>query len=333
MYVGRTFPVAMLWHFGWRNALRMALLSGAVYAGFEWLGLKWLSIPFLPVSTVGSAVAFYVGFKNNAAYERLWEARRVWGGIVNSSRSLAMSVVSLVGHRGKAAGHAEALRRALIYRQIAWAQALRFQLRQPSTLNASHTALLHITASHKRQPSTTAGDNLAAILAELVPGVDDRPQGGSLTTRLLAEQTKQLAELKRDGSLDEYEHSDLMKQVMECVHHQGAAERIKSYPLPRQYANFSALFVNLFLILLPFGMVREVAAVGAAWMVVPFTVLIGWVFQSMEQVGESSENPFENAINDIPMTTMCRNLEIELKDLLGETKLPERLQPSGDVLM
>ena len=73
MFIGRTIPFSLLWHFGRRHGLRMTALSTAVYGGYEWLGCKWLAIPFLPVSTVGAAVAFYVGFKNNSAYERLWK--------------------------------------------------------------------------------------------------------------------------------------------------------------------------------------------------------------------------------------------------------------------
>lgn len=334
MFIGRTLPVSLLWHFGWRNALRMAMLSAAVYGCYDWLHWKWLAIPFLPVSTVGVAVAFYVGFKNNSAYERLWEARRIWGGIVNTSRSFAMSVISLVGHRGDSSSEASALRRELIYRQLAWVHALRLQLRRPSPLNASHVRLPHITAVQTTGDSDYAA-SLTAVLREYtseahcqtVLGV------GSATNALLSLQAVQLAELKRKKSLDEYEHSDLMKHVTECVHHQGAAERIKTFPFPRQYANFSGLFVNIFLLLLPFGLIRELAAAGSAWMVIPFSILVGWVFYTMEQIGDASENPFENALNDIPMTAMCRNLEIDLKELMGEKDLPERLQPVNGVLL
>lgn len=336
MFIGRTFPFSLLWHFGWRHTLRMALLSTAVYAGYEWLHWKWLAIPFLPVSTVGAAVAFYVGFKNNSAYERLWEARRIWGGITNTSRSFAMSVLSLAGHREGETVETKTLHRELIYRHLAWVNALRLQLRRPSILNASRDSLPHVTAA--RQPeSVDYATALAAVLEEFCPAHERSglAQASSTTNRLLARQSDRLATLKRSKALDEYEHSDLMKHVVECVHHQGAAERIKTFPFPRQYANFSILFVNIFLLLLPFGLIREMAGVGAgsSWMVVPFSVLIGWIFHTMEQVGDSSENPFENALNDIPLNAMCRNMEIDLRELLGESSLPARLQPVNGVLL
>ena len=336
MFIGRTIPFSLLWHFGWRHALRMAMLSTAVYAGYEWLHWKWLAIPFLPVSTVGAAVAFYVGFKNNSAYERLWEARRIWGGITNTSRSFAMSVLSLAGHREGASTDTKPLHRELIYRQLAWVNALRLQLRRPSILNASRDTLPHITAT-KRPESVDYATALASVLEQFCPA-QERPglaEASSTTNRLLARHADQLAALKRSKALDEYEHSDLMKHVVECVHHQGAAERIKTFPFPRQYANFSIMFVNIFLLLLPFGLIGKVAnaGTGATWMVIPFSVLIGWIFQTMEQVGDASENPFENALNDIPLNAMCRNLEIDLRELLGESGLPERLQPVNEVLL
>lgn len=147
----------------------------------------------------------------------------------------------------------------------------------------------------------------------------------------MARQVEAIANFKRAGLIDHFEHSDLTKHLVECIHHQGAAERIKSFPFPR-HANFSIVFVHIFLVLLPFGLVREVGP-SAPWLVIPFSVLIGWVFYTMEQVGDSSENPFENAINDVPLSAICRNLEIDLRELLGETELPAKLQPVDEILM
>ncbi|HPI53894.1 MAG TPA: hypothetical protein PLU10_04325, partial [Chitinophagaceae bacterium] len=65
----------------------------------------------------------------------------------------------------------------------------------------------------------------------------------------------------------------------------------------------------------------------------PFTLLVSWVFQTMEQIGEYSENPFDNGINDIPISSICRNIEIDLLEMLGETELPERVKPYKDILL
>ena len=83
MFTARRLSFGLLWIFAWRNIVRTALLSVAVYVAYEWLGWESIHILFLPVAPIGTSVACYVGFKNNSSYERLWEARRIWGGIVN----------------------------------------------------------------------------------------------------------------------------------------------------------------------------------------------------------------------------------------------------------
>jgi putative membrane protein len=82
-------------------------------------------------------------------------------------------------------------------------------------------------------------------------------------------------------------------------------------------------------------MIGEFAEMSHAitWLVIPFTMLIAWVFNVMEQVGDASENPFDNGINDIPMTAICRNLEIEIREVLNEEQIPERIQPVEGILM
>ena len=102
---------------------------------FVFFDLTWLAIPWLPIALLGTAVAFVVGFKNNASYDRLWEARKVWGAIVNSSRSWGIMVKDFVStrHAVTAVGDAELKKQQqeLIYRHFAWLTALRYQLREP----------------------------------------------------------------------------------------------------------------------------------------------------------------------------------------------------------
>ena len=96
MFIGKKIPFEYIWFFGKKNILLTAMLSSIVVVLYQCFGFKFIAIPFLPISTVGTAVAFYVGFKNNQAYDRLWEARRLWGGFTNVSRTLAASFISLI---------------------------------------------------------------------------------------------------------------------------------------------------------------------------------------------------------------------------------------------
>lgn len=116
---------------------------------------------------------------------------------------------------------------------------------------------------------------------------------------------------------------------------EGGCERIKTTPLFRQYSLFSRIFVQLFIFLLPFALLNEMNKFGTygIWLVIPFSVLISWVFMTMEQIGEASENPFDNGSTDIPISFICRNIEIDILELLDETNLPPKIEPFNDVLL
>jgi len=88
-------------------------------------------------------------------------------------------------------------------------------------------------------------------------------------------------------------------------------------------------------ILLPLGMLNEFQKLGEdfVWLTIPFSVVVSWVFTSMEKVGEATENPFEGGANDIPMAALCRTIEIDLRDMLDETELPSPLTPVNNILM
>ena len=154
-------------------------------------------------------------------------------------------------------------------------------------------------------------------------------------TQLIDRQSQDLLALRKLNLIDDFRHTELQSILNDLYDHQGKAERIKKFPLPRQYGSMSFVFVCIFIFLLPFGMVSEFAKLGefGAWLSVPFTVLVGWVYVMMELIGDYSENPFEGLGNDIPMLSLCRTIEIDLLEMLGEENIPEPIQPKNGVLM
>ena len=154
-------------------------------------------------------------------------------------------------------------------------------------------------------------------------------------TQIIDQQSQDLAELRAEGLIDDFRHMDLQKLLNDFYTHQGKCERIKKFPLPRQYGSSSFIFVSIFIFLLPLGMVSEFHKLGESvvWMSIPFTVLIGWIYLMMELVGDYSENPFEGLGNDIPMHSLCRVIEIDLKQMLGETDIPPAVEATNGVLM
>lgn len=316
-------------HFIWLG-LWMTLFT-SLYYFTDW---KWLQVPWLPISLVGTAVAFYVGFKNNQAYDRLWEGRKVWGAIVNSSRMWASMVSGFIPGQQKE-------KQALIYRYIAWIYTLREQLLEPTSWE--HVSLRHSFGrfSQRRRKNFGAGlyeEECAALaLPKYLDGLEPASGNGfsNQATYILDQQTKVLAALNGGGDLDVFKQMKLQTVVNDCFEHQGKLERIKKFPLPRQYGSFSFVFVCIFIFLLPFGVVGEFHKLGDAWiwLSIPFGMLIGWVYVVMELIGDYSENPFEGLEHDVPMLAICRTIEIDLLNILGETHDLKPVAAKRGVLM
>jgi putative membrane protein len=344
MYVKRDIDLPIMWHFSAQFLLFFVALSSAVLYLYEVRHWTWIALPFLPIGTIGTAVAFYIGFKNNSSYERLWEARKVWGSISNNSRSFVATLISTSrnGKRGNdKAGELPdlaTLHRELAYRQLAWANLLRLQLRKFKAYEQYAPEPL----AHQLVPGVQDGvqsyeAGLEYCKEHFLSEIEFEQVSGSVNgaMTLLQNQLNRLAEMKRADLINDYEHGALLALVSACFEHQGACERTKSFPFPRQYAYFSGTFTWIFIILLPFGLVGELEHTNhlLAYLTVPFSVLISWIFLTMEQVGDSSEDPFENAINDVPMHMICRNIEIDVRSMLGESELPEPLKPVSNIAL
>lgn len=338
MFLHRTISIKVILQFAWKVQLVAFLLSATAYIVYHVFELRAIAIPFLPVATIGTAVAFYVGFKNNSAYDRLWEARRIWGSITNASRMWSAMVADLVASRLEDSIEVREIKRTLLYRHLAWINMLRIQLRRNPVFSEAeyiNSAQFNIIRQIHGNPNF---EEQAEEVFHLFLSDDERKEAERKTNvaaYLLKQQHATIIACKNRGFLDEYEHSDMSKIILDLYNQQGASERIKSFPFPRQYANFSVVFVYIFIALLPFAIINDLEKLGynTSWLVIPFTMLIAWVFNVMEQVGDASENPFDNGINDVPMTAICRNVEIEFRELLGEKDLPPRLQPVNGILM
>ena len=162
-------------------------------------------------------------------------------------------------------------------------------------------------------------------------------------TQLMSLQSKTIKELFAKKEIDSYQFVEMQRMVKDFYDQQGKSERIKNFPYPRQFATINSLFIKLFCILLPFGMLKDfdklndsvegILKGNMVWLTIPFSVLISWVYTSLEQVGESTENPFEGSANDVPISQMSRTIEIDMREMLGETDLPPALQAKNNIIL
>ncbi len=345
MFIRKNLTLRGILRFTGRHIIWMTAWMVTVTCIHEFFHYKWMSIPWLPLSIIGTAVAFYVGFKNNQAYDRLWEARKIWGAIVNSSRAWGSAVKGYVSNQFVVENHSEEelykIKKTLIYRHIAWLYALRSQLLLP-------TPWEHISqGKHVAKTAERFKKNIGVGLLNDDITMDELPQFldndeyerlinyKNTATQIIDQQAQDLQELREKGLIDDFRHVELQKILYDFYVHQGKCERIKKFPLPRQYGGMSVIFVGIFIFLLPFGMVSEFHKLGelGAWLSIPFSVLVAWIYLCMELVGDYSENPFEGLGNDIPMFSLCRVIEIDLREMLGETELPPPVEAINGVLM
>jgi len=162
-------------------------------------------------------------------------------------------------------------------------------------------------------------------------------------TRLMSDQSEAIRALYASQKIVLTHHAEMQKALKDFIDQQSKAERIKNFPYPRQYAVINTIFVWSFVALLPFGIVGEfdklnahvsgVLAGNMGWFAIPFSLLISWMYISLDQVGESTENPFEGGANDVPMAQICRLLEIELRQMLDESDVPSLLKPKNNIIL
>ncbi|MBM3787403.1 MAG: multidrug transporter [Acidobacteria bacterium] len=326
MHNGRNYPLKQVIQWTRRETAVFVLLSAIPTVLYAVAGWKWLVLPWPPLAIIGTAVAFMTGFKSNASYGRLWEARQIWGGIVNGSRSFALLVLDSVP--------APEARRVLL-RHVAWLTALRYQLREPRAWETVHRA--HNVEYQRHYQVAEWGTSLEPALAGLLDGQEQksvlaRKNRAHGILQVQAENLRACAEASIAGEL---RHLELMRQVAALVEAQGKCERLKNFPYPRQFATINLYFVWLFIVLTPFCLLPEFQKFGShfVWLTIPMSVLIAWIFHTMDKIGDSSENPFEGGPNDIPITAMSRGIEIDLREMLGDTELPAPVQAVNNILM
>lgn len=327
--------------------------SALITTLYEVFEFTFLNVPWTPVALIGTAVAFMVGFQNNSAYGRIWEARMIWGAIVNSSRTWAMMVKDMVTNEHaiepKTEVQLKSIVKILIYRHIAWLTALRYAMRTKKAwevqlkakTNREWKEMIHIP-----EDVSTLKDNLRSYLSEEELEYVLSKKNKQNTVLFL--QSKHIRELKEQGHIWEFAFLELENVLEELFTHQGKSERIKNFPYPRQYASLAFYLTRVFAILLPFGIIPEFAEIGESllddhynigshfiWLAVPFCSIVSWAFHIMERMARVGENPFEGTPNDVPISTISRGIEIDLRQMLDEpdSMIPDQFREENHVQM
>ena len=335
MHVGHSYKITEFILWTRRPIYLLTAISVIFVVLYQVLELRWLAIPWGVVFMLGTTVALMAGFKNTQTYNRTSDAQQVWASIT------AMSRLWGVMSRDYAGGGEDS--RRLVYRHLAWLTALRYQMRDTKAWETTHKAS---NAEYKKNYGVPEKEN--AFDAELTKYVSISeksriqmsPARASEALGLQSDQLKAMLEKER---ITPSFFVELQKILREFHDLQAKAERIKNYPYPRQYAIVNTIFVRILCVLLPLGMINELEPLNnyvsgpmegnMVWLAIPLSALICWMYVALDQVGESSSNPFEGGANDIPISQICSSIEVDLRQVLGESDIPAVTGPANPIVL
>ena len=270
----------------------MIISCSAAYLVRAYLIAHHFEIPTIIPTVLGTAIAFFIGFNNNQAYDRWWEARKIWGSLVNDSRSFARNLINYVDDDHPAI-------KKMVYRHIAFLYALKAALR--GTVDEIYIKYL-------------TDEDLKEI-----------KNHNNLHNALLNIQSRDLQKLSKQNSIDGFRFIEINEMLTRFSDSMGMSERIKNTIFPTTYTYLTKVFIWLFVVTftLVISQSAGVYSIFLGW-------LIGFVFVSTQVNGMSLIDPFENNSAGVPLNQITRTIEINLLQMLKETDIPEPIKPINE---
>ncbi|NML08723.1 hypothetical protein HHL08_00945 [Sphingobium sp. AR-3-1] len=250
--------------------------------------------PSLPLTLFGSALVLFLGFRSNSAYQRWWEGRGLWGLMINASRNLARQARNLLPEEAREA------KRAIVLHQIAYVHALRCQLR-------------------RQKPDT----DVTRFLSKGDPAL----ARANIANGLLDGTGRRIDDARRRGWIDTIQQAAMEAVLVDIANAQGGMERLKNTPLPVQYRFFPTLFTHLMCLLLPIGLVETMGLATPLG-----STVAGLMFLAVLAIGDDLVDPFDNSPHDLPLSAMCRTIEIDLLQAIGDPAPPPLAPDKAGIL-
>lgn len=300
MYVKQVFSIWRLMRGIWPGLLVVTAYATLVFYLYNTKNWHFLSFPISIITILGTALSLLLGFRTNSAYDRWWEARKVWGAIVNDSRTLVRQSISFIETSRE---EKDQIIFNIAHLQIAWCYALTNSLRKGQVLVYAD---LHLQQSELEYVASQ--DNIPNAILNLIQ--------------------LRLSDLHKDGKIKTLLYQNLDSTVQRLCDSMGRCERIKNTVFPTQYSFFVVLVIFIFTLVLPMGLVESIGRIA-----IPITFIISFLFFYVEWIAYVMQNPFENGPNDIPMTSLSRTIEINLLEMINADKIPEKILPKNGVVM
>jgi putative membrane protein len=291
MIVRDRIPLKRIWPYAWKRLLVLLIFDCTVAVLYSVFNHKWFSLIGLPVAPLASALTIFLAFRTNAAYGRWWEARTLWGSLINTSRALARQFLTMIDDEPESTGKTP-IRQQLVLFQIAYAHALRCHLRKQTPF----PELVCVLGAEATERLRSYANVPAAILLTM----------GNL-----------LREAHQKALLDTFRWTAIDENLNALANIQGACERIKNTPLPRQFDYLPRVLVDVFCWLLPLAVVEDLG------LMTPLaSTLISFTFIAADLMSREIANPFDNTIHDTPMTALSRTIELNLREQMQFDQRP-----------
>ena len=296
--------------FSWKNILFSLMCGGIACVGHYHLNITSIFIPPAVVAILGTALAIILGFRNSAVYERWWEARDIWGGIASESRTFTRQAMTIVEPKNYS-DELFKVAASAVKQQLAWVNAMRLQLRGITDRGIWREDVGQFLSQSDFEMLLSKGNKATHI--SIING-------------------NTIKELQAHDSMDIFSYIQMDDTITRLTDLQGRAEKIKNTPLPRPYDYYTLAFLGLFTVLFPFAFIRDFTDAGVPWGIAPVTVVVSWFFYQLYAFGYALSNPFENFETDVPLDAICREIEIDLKEVISADSIPDPLQAVDGVL-
>lgn len=264
--------------------------------------MEGIHVPLTLITVPGTVIALLLGFRTNSAYDRWWEARIIWGGIVNDSRTWVRQLLTFIKFENHDCGEFQGIKKMAL-RHIAWNYALTRHLRK-------HLVTIDLDGLIEPQEL----NNLKAKI--------------NIPNAILYEQSKMIKGLFHNGRIDSYQLVQLDNTLSRFTDALGKCERIKNTVFPSSYTLLVDILIYLWIIFLPFGLVDIIG-----YVLIPTTISLAFSFLVIERIAVYMQDPFEDLPSDTPMLSLSRTIEINIKQELDEKQIPEPFLPMNGILM
>jgi putative membrane protein len=288
-----------------------AIFSSVVYILYELHGLTFLApFNFVPIGFFSAIISVFLAFRNNSAYSRWWEARTLWGELVNTSRTFGMQVFSVLtppGNSDLPETSINHLRKELILRHLAFINLMRMQLRG----NVDMKEVAHFLSA----------EDITRLKQAINPAV-----------QLNLIQGECLRDAMKQGWLSDFRLVAMTKTLEQFYNIIGACERIKNTPFPREYDGFIRVLIWLLILILPIYLLTMFSDEVSKLLIIPVTIFTALIIGFANKAGYMLEDPFENRIHDIPMTSLCNTIENDLLQQLQEDAVLTKVEATNGIV-